>query len=174
MTEASESGRPAPQEFEKVLTGATATVASFEEEKPTPLQRVQRFLHLYPTTVPFVVLLLGILLGLAVNPARFPTGSNLSTVLTQVTIIGILALALWSNRSDPILTQIVSKNAPVIIELPIAGLFAFVIVVFFQQTEAPVVVKFPGIELTGSSGEVFLWLLTFVGISLMIHLLWVP
>ena len=98
----------------------------------------------------------------------------LIVALVALTIIGILALALWSNRSDPILTQIVSKNAPVIIGLPIAGLFAFVIVVFFQQTEAPVVVKFPGIELTGSSGEVFLWLLTFVGISLMIHLLWVP
>ena len=57
------------------------------------LQRMQRFLHLYPTTVPFVVLLLGLLLGVTVNPARFATGSNISTVLTQVTIIGILGIA---------------------------------------------------------------------------------
>src|SRR5271157_4155143 len=93
MSEASQSGRPAQQEFEKGLAAAAATQASFEEPSLTFLQRVQRFLHLYPTTVPFVVLLLGILLGLAVNPARFPTGSNLSTVLTQVTIIGILGIA---------------------------------------------------------------------------------
>ena len=93
MSEASQSGRPAKQEFEKVLVEAATMQASFEEPSLTFLQRVQRFLHLYPTTVPFVVLLLGILLGLAVNPARFPTGSNLSTVLTQVTIIGILGIA---------------------------------------------------------------------------------
>src|SRR5271166_5977489 len=85
----SEASRPTPQEFEKVLTAASTTQASFEEERLTFLQRVQRFLHLYPTTVPFVVLLLGI----TVNPARFATGSNFSTVLTQVTIIGILGVA---------------------------------------------------------------------------------
>ena len=61
MSEA--TGRPAPQEFERVLTGATATVASFDEERLTVLQRTQRFLHAYPTVVPFVVLLLGVLLG---------------------------------------------------------------------------------------------------------------
>ena len=42
-----------------MLTGATTTVASFDEQQLTPLQRIQRFLHAYPTTVPFVVLLLG-------------------------------------------------------------------------------------------------------------------
>ena len=89
----SEASRPTPQEFEKVLTAASTTQASFEEERITFLQRVQRFLHLYPTTVPFVVLLLGLLLGITVNPARFATGSNVSTVLTQVTIIGILGIA---------------------------------------------------------------------------------
>src|SRR5208337_692883 len=89
----SEASRPTPQEFEKVLSGASASVASFEEEQLTFLQRLQRFLHLYPTTVPFVVLLLGLLLGLTVNPHRFATGSNFSTVLTQVTIIGILGVA---------------------------------------------------------------------------------
>ena len=46
----------------------------------------------YPTTVPFVVLLLGLLLGVAVNPTRFPAASNLSTVLTQVMVTGILGI----------------------------------------------------------------------------------
>src|SRR5271165_7669306 len=93
MSEASPAGRPAQQEFEKVLTGATTSVASFDEEKLTLLQRLQRFLHSYPTTVPFVVLVLGLLLGCTVNYSHFVTGSNLSTVLTQVTIIGILGIA---------------------------------------------------------------------------------
>ncbi len=93
MSEASQSGRPTQQEFEKVLTAASTAQASFEEQSLTPLQRVQRFLHLYPTTVPFVVLVLGLLLGMTVNFSHFVTGSNVSTVLTQVTIIGILGIA---------------------------------------------------------------------------------
>jgi len=92
MSQASDTGRPTPQEFEKVLADATATVASFDEQKLTFLQRLQRFLHVYPTTVPFVVLLLGLLLGVAVNPSRFTAASNLSTVLTQVMVTGILGI----------------------------------------------------------------------------------
>ena len=92
MSEATPAGRPGQQEFEKVLTGATTAVASFDEEKLTLLQRLQRFLHSYPTTVPFVVLALGLLLGVAVNPARFTTASNISTVLTQVMVTGILGI----------------------------------------------------------------------------------
>ena len=92
MTQVSQDGRPAPQEFEKVLSGATTAVASFDEQRLTLLQRLQRFLHVYPTTVPFVVLLLGLMLGLAVNPTRFSAASNLSTVLTQVMVTGILGV----------------------------------------------------------------------------------
>jgi fructose transport system permease protein len=92
MSDASHDGRPTPQEFEKVLTGAATTVASFEEERPSPIQRLQRFLHAYPTTVPFVVLILGLLLGVAVNPHRFTAASNFSTVLTQVMVTGILGV----------------------------------------------------------------------------------
>jgi fructose transport system permease protein len=92
MSEVSDDGRPAPQDFEKVLTGATATVASFEERQLTFVQRLQRFLHAYPTTVPFVVLLLGLILGVAVNPSRFTAASNFSTVLTQVMVIGIVGV----------------------------------------------------------------------------------
>src|ERR1700729_2415742 len=90
MSEA--TGRPAPQEFERVLTGAAATVASFDEERLTFLQRTQRFLHAYPTVVPFVVLLLGVVLGVLVNPSRFTAASNFSTILTQVMVLGIVGV----------------------------------------------------------------------------------
>jgi fructose transport system permease protein len=94
MSEATGAGGArAPQEFERVLSNAPAAVAHFEEETSSPLKRLQRFLHAYPTIVPFVVLLLGILLGASVNWARFATFNNLSTILLQVTIIGILGIA---------------------------------------------------------------------------------
>jgi fructose transport system permease protein len=94
MTEATGAGGArAPQEFEQVLTSAPSAVAHFEDEALSSLKRLQRFLHAYPTIVPFVVLLLGVLLGASVNWARFATANNLSTILLQVTIIGILGAA---------------------------------------------------------------------------------
>lgn len=93
MTDTSQGGRSAPQEFEKVLADAVSTQASFDEESLPFSKRVQRFLHSNPTVVPFVVLLLGLLLGMSVNFSRFATGSNLSTVLIQVTIVGFLGIA---------------------------------------------------------------------------------
>src|ERR1700733_9249941 len=90
MSEA--TGRPAPQEFEKVLTSATATDASFDEERLSVLQRTQRFLHAYPTVVPSVVFLLGVLVGVLVIPSRFPAASNLSPIFTQVMVIGIVGV----------------------------------------------------------------------------------
>ena len=93
MSDTSQGGRPTPQEFERVLAQATIAQATFEEEHVPFAKRVQRFLHLYPTVVPFVVLLMGLLLGVTVNYSHFVTGSNLSTVLTQVTIVGFLGIA---------------------------------------------------------------------------------
>ena len=93
MSEESSGDKRAPQEFELGLAGASAAQASFDEEQLSLGKRVQRFLHLYPTVVPFVVLLSGVALGMAVNFTHFATATNLSTILVQVTIIGILGIA---------------------------------------------------------------------------------
>jgi hypothetical protein len=74
MSDASQDKRLAPWEFERVLTSAATAQASFEDEQLSILQRAQRFLHVYPTVVPFVVLLLGLLLGVTVDFERFATG----------------------------------------------------------------------------------------------------
>src|SRR5947209_19862297 len=92
MTEVTESPRQSPQEYERVLASAATAQASFEEEHLPLAKRTQRFLHLYPTVVPFVVLVLGLLLGVLVNYSHFVTSSNFSTVLTQVTVIGIVGV----------------------------------------------------------------------------------
>ena len=92
MSTANEAGGREPADFERVLP-ADQSVAVFEEERPTALRRVQHFLHAYPTTVPFLVLLLGILLFSLVAGPKFFAPFNLSLVLQQVTIIGILGIA---------------------------------------------------------------------------------
>ena len=75
MSEAAQGDRPPPQEFERVLSAAATAQATFEEEQLPLAKRVQRFLHSYPTTVPFVVLVLGLLLGMVVNFSHFVTAA---------------------------------------------------------------------------------------------------
>jgi fructose transport system permease protein len=65
----------------------------FEEEERGPLKRLQHFLHAYPTTVPFIVLLLGVALFSSVVGAKFFHPFNLSLILQQVTIIGTVGIA---------------------------------------------------------------------------------
>jgi fructose transport system permease protein len=79
-------------EYERVLPGRDDAVV-FEEEKQTPLRRIQQFLHAYPTTIPFIVLLAGILVFYLLVGSRFIAPFNLSLVLQQVTIIGTLGIA---------------------------------------------------------------------------------
>jgi len=81
------------QEFEQVLDSASTEQAKFEENRPSLISRLQLLLNKYPTIVPFVVLVLGIALGLIVNPSHFATASNISTIILQVTIVGILGIA---------------------------------------------------------------------------------
>jgi fructose transport system permease protein len=92
-----DTGAPAagrgPQEFERALAASDTRQPVFEEERPTLLKRLQHFLHVYPTAVPAIVLVLGVLLFSALVGGRFLSAFNLSLVLQQVTIIGIIGLA---------------------------------------------------------------------------------
>ena len=87
---ANEASGRGPAEFETILPGAPQAVASFEEEAPSVLRRAQHFLHQYPTTIPFLVLLIGVVLFSAIRPDRFLSPFNLSLVLQQVTIVATL------------------------------------------------------------------------------------
>jgi fructose transport system permease protein len=88
-----QSGRVTASEFETVLPEGSQTVASFDEEKPGPLRRVQQFLHGFPTTIPFLVLVLGVVFFSSIVGSKFFAPFNLSLVLQQVTIIAVLGIA---------------------------------------------------------------------------------
>ena len=121
-TASDDASRPAPADYEKVLASAQSEAAHFDEDRPTLLRRVQTFLHAYPTMVPFLVLLIGILAFTVPLPRfveveiqatvegqapvietqlqfvalagdRFFAPFNLSLIVQQVTIIGILGIA---------------------------------------------------------------------------------
>ena len=84
--------RHGPAEFEQVLPGAADAVV-FEEEGRSPIKRLQQFLHAFPTTIPFIVLLIGVIVFTTLVGDRFFHPFNLSLVLQQVTIIGTLGIA---------------------------------------------------------------------------------
>jgi fructose transport system permease protein len=92
MSGASEGTAQGQSDFESVLR-ASGDVAVFGEEEMSPLRRVQHFLHAYPTMVPFIVLLMGVVIFAALVGSRFFQPFNLSLVLQQVTIIGTLGIA---------------------------------------------------------------------------------
>ena len=78
---------------ERGLKDQDQTVASFEEDAPSPVRRVQGFLHDFPTAIPFIVLLVGVLIFSVAAGGKFFAPFNLSLVLQQVTIIGVLGIA---------------------------------------------------------------------------------
>src|SRR5665213_1857300 len=88
-----QSGRVTASEFETVLPEGSQTVASFDEEHPGTLRRVQHFLHAYPTTIPFLVLVLGVIFFSTIVGGKFFAPFNLSLILQQVTIIAVLGIA---------------------------------------------------------------------------------
>ena len=74
-------------------TADDAGFAQFEEQRHTPLRRVQRALHRHPTVVPFVVLLLGVAAFSAIVGSRFLAPFNLSLILQQVTLVAMIGIA---------------------------------------------------------------------------------
>jgi fructose transport system permease protein len=87
------SSRPGAQAFEAALAKSDTRVAEFEVRARSPLQKLQHFLHANPTAVPAIVLLLGVAAFSLIVGARFLSTFNLSLIIQQVTIIGVIGIA---------------------------------------------------------------------------------
>src|SRR5262245_43147933 len=79
--------------YEQILKKTDQSVASFEEDEATSLRRLQHFLHGHLTAIPAIVLVPAIILFWGVAGQKFLHPLNLSLVLQQVTIIGIVGVA---------------------------------------------------------------------------------
>ncbi|HSM42860.1 MAG TPA: ABC transporter permease [Afifellaceae bacterium] len=88
-------GAPARQmqDFEKGLDKAHAAVAEFEDHARSPVDRLQHILHGNPTLVPVIVLVISVIIFGFIAGERFFSTINLSLIIQQVSIIGILAAA---------------------------------------------------------------------------------
>jgi fructose transport system permease protein len=116
------SGR---DDYESVLKDSDVTVAAFERRHHSFVDRLQHFLHGNPTMVPVIVLLLSIVAFGLVAGGKFFSAFNLSLIMQQVSIIGILAAA----QSLIILTAGIDLSVAAIMVLcsVVMGKFAVVI-----------------------------------------------
>jgi len=80
-------------DFEATLDKADKKVASFDTKDAGLLQRLRSVLHSNPTVIPIVVLVASVLIFSLAAGERFLTPGNMSLVLQQVTVIGIIAIA---------------------------------------------------------------------------------
>ena len=85
---------PAPkgQDFEHALDKSDARVAAFTHRK-APMERLQHLLHGNPTLVPIIVLIAAVAVFGVIAGGKFFSAFNLSLILQQVSIIGMLAAA---------------------------------------------------------------------------------
>jgi fructose transport system permease protein len=84
---------PGVQPFEAPVAKSESRVAEFDVRAKSPVQKLQHFLHANPTAIPAIVLLLGVVgFGLIVG-SRFMSTFNLSLIIQQVTIIGVIGIA---------------------------------------------------------------------------------
>ena len=97
---------------------------------------------------------------------------NLGIAVVSLIGTAFLIAAVWSNRFDPVLSALVTKNFAAIVGLPFAFVASFVVVALFRQGESAVDFDAFGVKLKGAAGEIILWLLCFVAISGSISLLW--
>jgi hypothetical protein len=99
---------------------------------------------------------------------------NLNLAVALISVAGVIAavVALWLERYDPVLTEIVSRNFPAVIGLPMAAIAAFIVVALFRQDERPLEFEGFGFKFRRASGEIVLWIACFGVITGAIYLLW--
>jgi fructose transport system permease protein len=78
---------------ERGLLNAASDVASFEEDRPSPLRRIQHIFHQTPTAIPAIILVVAVVVFAVVTGGKFFGTLNMSLILAQVTLIALLGTA---------------------------------------------------------------------------------
>ncbi|MEL7415099.1 MAG: ABC transporter permease [Pseudomonadota bacterium] len=81
------------ENFEASAGGADSSVAEFDIRQKSALDRMQHFLHGNPAMVPVIILVLSVAVFGVIAGDRFFSMFNLSLIMQQVAIVGILACA---------------------------------------------------------------------------------
>ena len=110
-------------DFESSLSQASQTVAEFEDHRTGFVHKIQHALHMNPSLVPLIVLLLSIVVFGVLLGSKFFSPFALTLILQQVQIVGIVAAA----QSLVILTAGIdlSVGAIMVLSSVVMGQFTF-------------------------------------------------
>ncbi len=89
--------------------------------------------------------------------------------LAFVLALAALVITQWQN---PEVHQLVMEQFRVIVALPAAGLFAFLVVTAFQVGAGPIDVEIFGFKFKGAGGPAIMWVIAFLASAMMIQVLW--
>jgi hypothetical protein len=95
--------------------------------------------------------------------------SGLAILALFVIALATLLITQWNS---PEVHAMVMQRFPVIVGLPAAGIFAYVLVSLFEITSGNVEFSVLGMKLKGAAGPVLMWVICFIAIVFAIHLLW--
>ncbi|MEM7463712.1 MAG: ABC transporter permease [Pseudomonadota bacterium] len=116
-------GASKSQDFEKAAAESPSAVAEFEDHNAGLIGRVQHTLHVTPSLVPLIVLILSVLIFGILLGSKFFSPFALTLILQQVQIVGIVAAA----QSLVILTAGIdlSVGAIMVLSSVVMGQFTF-------------------------------------------------
>ncbi len=110
-------------DYESALSTASTTVAEFDDHRTGLVHKVQHALHVNPSLVPLIVLLMAIVVFGLLLGSKFFSPFALTLILQQVQIVGILAAA----QTLVILTKGIdlSVGAIMVLSSVVMGQFTF-------------------------------------------------
>jgi fructose transport system permease protein len=119
MTETASKG----QDYESALSTSSQAVAEFDDQRTGFVHRLQHMLHMNPSLVPLIVLVMSIVVFGLLLGSRFFSPFALTLILQQVQIVGILAAA----QTLVILTKGIdlSVGAIMVLSSVVMGQFTF-------------------------------------------------
>lgn len=95
------------------------------------------------------------------------------TLIISVPFVGVAILKLIFDYFEPgLVVDIVKAHFAATIGLPMAALLSAFIVVALRHSKGPIKFEGLGFKFEGSSGQVILWVICFLSITVAIRLLW--
>jgi hypothetical protein len=110
------------------------------------------------------------------KPSRYQKWLGIAVHVVALVILASIIVALlvfvigqWNNQE---IRGIVVKNLQASVGLPVAGVFAFLVVALFRTTEGQIKFEALGLKFEGAAGPIIMWVFCFLAITISIRLLW--
>jgi hypothetical protein len=87
-------------------------------------------------------------------------------------VVGILLVFVIEQWNNQAVRQIVMDHLRASVGLPIAGVFAFLVVALFRSTEGQIEFEILTVKFKGAAGPIIMWIFCFLSITLAIRVLW--